>query len=756
MAKRRTPNASVSEEKRRKDRTTKARESVEKGRRFEDRVADLYRLLGAQVTQNIYIIHKKVDILAKFPVPGSNQEHRVIIECKDEKTPVDANTRVQAFKGLLDLARETRKADSAEIITRVPWSDYAKGFANDAGIGLCTYTEKLSQLIDFRAYLKQLIRNFEEGDAGRPTEPPLGAYYVDLSGEKTLEGKTKRVPIIDTYIYEWLKGADTSKQLAIFGEYGMGKSSLCEKIARDVASAFLKDPNAGRIPILLNLRAFIGKVKIDAFITSFLDQECGVQNPKYALFKAMNDAGVFLLIFDGFDEMAVKVDVDTLESNLAEIDKLASSAKTKAILTSRPEHFITTEEENQALTPAVNPLRIRGADYKLVRILPWDDRQVEMFLKKRIPLIKEVKQSWQFYRDHIKRLPSLSEISQRPVLLDMIVKTLPKMIEDNLSIDLPSLYKTYISGEIKRQKIAKQREFLLTENARLALLEELGIETYANTISAVTYSEALARIERHINPPVQERDAYTREFLTNSFLVRKGNEYYFSHKSIMEYLVAKKFAQEVQSKKPDAFGRLIVRQEILRFLGELKSHTKTLWNWLNSAPTLPAGTETYLAANSATLLCAFAKDALTGKDLSGKNLTGANLSFADLRGINFRQCLLKDVNLNGAQYLEEEIAHAQLANVTITASFLKERNSLSDKQLNSFFHFVDDQLRFTGISNVYGGAKTLVTVRCRILDGKGFKILKALLLRLFRATAAIFADESARLVKHHPQGIIWP
>lgn len=109
--------------------STNGKKAVEKGRKFEDEVAELYKLLGAQVVQNIEIHQKKVDILATFRIPGSSREHTVIVECKDEKRAVDANQRTMAFKGLLDVARQSCIADSAEIITRVPWSDQAKGFA---------------------------------------------------------------------------------------------------------------------------------------------------------------------------------------------------------------------------------------------------------------------------------------------------------------------------------------------------------------------------------------------------------------------------------------------------------------------------------------------------------------------------------------------------------------------------------------------------------------------------------------------------
>lgn len=93
---------------------------------FENAVADLYRLLGAEVTQNIEICQKKVDILAHFPIQGSKTKHRVIVECKDENHVVNANQRVMQFQGLLEIARRAGLADSAEIVTRVPWGDAAK------------------------------------------------------------------------------------------------------------------------------------------------------------------------------------------------------------------------------------------------------------------------------------------------------------------------------------------------------------------------------------------------------------------------------------------------------------------------------------------------------------------------------------------------------------------------------------------------------------------------------------------------------
>ena len=110
-------------------RTVKGKRAVLKGKQFEDNVAGLYRLLGADVVQNIEVCQKKVDILATFQLPGSTTPHRIIVECKAERTATAQNQRVMQFAGLLDLARKTGEADSAEIVTQVACGDQAKGFA---------------------------------------------------------------------------------------------------------------------------------------------------------------------------------------------------------------------------------------------------------------------------------------------------------------------------------------------------------------------------------------------------------------------------------------------------------------------------------------------------------------------------------------------------------------------------------------------------------------------------------------------------
>jgi hypothetical protein len=196
----------------------KSRESVRKGRRFEDEIAALYRLMGYTVQQNIEICQKKVDILASYRLPGTRREHHVIVECKDEVINRSQNGRVMGFKGLLETARRTLQADSAEIVTRKPWSDQAKGFAREAGIALYTFEEKLRNIIDFSHYIERVIYDYEHFEervtpAGVVVKRPiidamsssdLYQTYVPLVCRFTTSQGASRVMELDKYVGKWL------------------------------------------------------------------------------------------------------------------------------------------------------------------------------------------------------------------------------------------------------------------------------------------------------------------------------------------------------------------------------------------------------------------------------------------------------------------------------------------------------------------------------------------------------------------------
>lgn len=730
---------------------SKGKASVKKGQKFENDVADLYRLLGADVTQNIEICHKKIDILAKFKVPGSSIEHGVIVECKDEKKPRNQTKLVREFKAILEDARRSGDANSVEIITRVPFGDKAKGYARESKIKLLTYKEKVAQLIDFGSYLKDLIDRFENGNPQQPSEPPLGVYYVDLGGERPTTKGTEKIAIIDEYINEWIQQNDTKKHLAILGEYGSGKTSLCQKLAHDLAIRYLRAPELTRIPILLNLREFTKTLKIETLITSFLEEECGAMNPKFRLFKAMNDAGFFLLVFDGFDEMTEKVETDTLEMNLLEIEKLAASPNSKIIITSRLEYFISEEEEKTSFGSTESIVMTRKTEYEILRIVPWSEEQIDSFLRNRVPLIEGAKQPWTYYKNQIKRIPGLSDLSRRPVLLNMIAKTLPQLVASGGIVNRSNLYETYLMGEIKLQKILERRRLLLSCSTRFSLIQQLALNFYTSKKPAISFLDARNLVMKVVKPQRNELEAYTRDFLTCSLLIRKGDEYQFSHKSFLDYLVAKILLKEIETDIPNALGQKRLESVVAGFLTELVPNKAVLWKWIQSTKSGMKEGLHYLGGNAATLLCMLDSNAFFGKDLSRTNLTGADLRLADLRNTNLSETVMRNVDLRGARFMKKDLELAILSSVTISLHILVDKN-INVGTLMMPIHYIGQESLTVRVYTPFFTEPLLIGMTVQVGDYSALKILQEILLTTPKIKAiSLYADEYEKLFEILPE-----
>jgi hypothetical protein len=236
------------------------------------------------------------------------------------------------------------------------------------------------------------------------------------------------------------------------------------------------------------------------------------------------------------------------------------------------------------------------------------------------------------------------------------------------------LYELYLSSELRRQKILKRRALLLRDEARLSILKNLALDIFCGDIKTLNYTEALERIAKEINPPRDELEAYTRDFLSASFLIRRGSGYSFSHKSILDYLVATKLIKEIEDDNPKKFGKGHVDYLITKFLAVYEPNSETLWKWIDYTKDRTVNMGPYIGGNAATLLIALSKISLAGKDLAGTNLTGGDLSGADLRGTNLSGATLNHVNLANAKFFKENISSAIFSNSVISYfSLIKER-----------------------------------------------------------------------------------
>lgn len=173
----------------------------------------------------------------------------------------------------------------------------------------------------------------------------------------------------------------------------------------------------------------------------------------------------------------------------------------------------------------------------------------------------------------------------------------------------------------------------------------------------------------------EELDFYVRDFLSSSFLVRRGDSYTFSHKSLMEYLVARNLVKAIATDDLSIIGSQVIPKEIRMFIAEevrsldeddKKRALETLYSWVLLTRLGVDQSTMYLGGNALTLIA----DILIGdldklKAILGENrlaiLEGVLFPVIDLSGVDIRMA-----DISGADAIGVNFSNANLNNVNFT------------------------------------------------------------------------------------------
>ena len=527
--------------------------------------------------------HPPVDLLvtehSRFGDP-----HRVLVKCVLTQQGRADEKMLASIWGVLDGAMRTRIAEAGLIVTNHGLSLEAHRQASAAGWKVQRYDELLSGVMNFARYHRELVRDFSHSDD--PRMPAIGDYYVDLKAMRHPEDK-ERFDLLDE-VWRWIESGD-DKPLMLIGEYGTGKTTFTRRLAATLAQdcldyreAVAKGSAAGpppRLPIRINLFEFATAERLESLITTHLDERCHVTHPQFQLFMAMNAAGLCVIILDGFDEMAERVDSVKIELNLKQIERLLGP-RAKVLLTGRREFFMKEKEMREALSPSLMSMlsRERFKDYRTLWLSLWDDAQIVDFLQKLIPRLPDIKKekTWTEYKQKIDSLQGFSDLSTRPVLLDMIAKTLPDFEARDLPINRPNLYQIYLENELRRQHLKERRKLLLDDATRFALLQELAGRSYEMPSGGIDFETAQTLVKPKLPAWEQAADKVaqnTRDFLAGSFLRPLPNDVFvFSHRSFRGYFAAKELAPRLLDGTAKAQR---IDQDCIDFLAEMMAETCT-------------------------------------------------------------------------------------------------------------------------------------------------------------------------------------
>jgi predicted NACHT family NTPase len=174
-----------------------------------------------------------------------------------------------------------------------------------------------------------------------------------------------------------------------------------------------------------------------------MTEKYGILNFNYPAFLRLLEEGRLLLIFDAFDELA------TLSERWATITSLrrlneAVRGRSKVILTCRKHYFTTQAAEREGIAGSM-PSRggelfaeVEGRrNYAIVDLEPFSPEQIREFVRRHYP------DSTDTVMEQIGRLRLGEDLATRPVLLEMILKTLPRLLKEAGPLNLATLYETF-------------------------------------------------------------------------------------------------------------------------------------------------------------------------------------------------------------------------------------------------------------------------------------------------------------------------
>lgn len=430
--------------------------------------------------------------------------------------------------------------------------DEAKKPENQDKIFCYTFDELIDQDANFDAYLDWL--------EAEVTRKEIDKMYVPLACTKDEFNLITQEKIavskygekegwIEGYIDRWL-GDPSKEHISILGEFGTGKTWITLHYAWIALQKYKTAKEQGierpRIPLVIPLRDYAKAVSIESLFSEFFFRKYEIPLPSYSAFEQLNRMGKLLLIFDGFDEMADRVDEQKMINNFWELARVVVPGS-KAILTSRTEHFPEAKSGrkllNAELKASISALTGEPPQFEVVELEKFNDEQIRQVLSFRTndSVVEEIMGN-----------PQLLDLARRPVMTELILEALPE-IEAGKPIDMSRIY-LYAVKEKMRRDIRAERTFTSLAD-KLYFLCELSWEMLSTDQMSLNYRLFPERLRRLFGYAVQEEknlDHWHYDMMGQTMLIRNADgDYTPAHRTLLEFFVAYKFAAELGVLAPD-------------------------------------------------------------------------------------------------------------------------------------------------------------------------------------------------------------
>ena len=239
--------------------------------------------------------------------------------------------------------------------------------------------------------------------------------------------------------------------------------------------------------MVIPLRDYAKAVSVESLFSEFFFRQYEIPIPGYSAFEQLNRMGKLLLIFDGFDEMAARINRQEMINNFWELAKVVVPGA-KVILTCRTEHFPEAREGrallNAELQASIANLTGETPQFEVLELEKFGDNQIRQVLS----LQTEARTV-----ELVMGNSQLLDLARRPVLTELILEALPD-IAAGKPVDMSRVYLYAVQRKMERD-IKAERTFTSLAD-KMYFLCELAWEMLSTEQMSLNYRLFPDRIRR--------------------------------------------------------------------------------------------------------------------------------------------------------------------------------------------------------------------------------------------------------------------
>ena len=376
---------------------------------------------------------------------------------------------------------------------------------------------------------------------------------------------------VENYLKEWLQ-EPSRKQIALLGGYGQGKSSTALMLSYQLL--FENPQTSTRIPLLIELRGMSPRNLTPLALLGAWASPYRI-DPQ-ALMRLLI-AGRLLLIFEGFDEMALIGNMEARRKHFETLWKFCYP-QNKILITGRPNFFLDDQEMKKAL--GIDKPIGDNPYCEAIRLAPFSVEQIHKSLREQ-PLIQSQ------IVDLAKNDTRFCDLISRPSLLHVVSVLWEKENFANQVARLNSAYvmERFVNSSYRRQGLKNQdsQEFMaLNSSERSYFMSGIACYIAANKLNNQIPSEKLNQVIEELidcipdsvstvssiageetrplklriknQEPKEAVEHIKTDTRTCGLLVddpATHGTFKFGHKSFMEYLFAATIAEYINNTKSE-------------------------------------------------------------------------------------------------------------------------------------------------------------------------------------------------------------